>query len=62
MPTKPIYNLDPQRPSRQQVMLPQAVTSVWVQLPQVANADNLSRCSARFYTPHKMHGGVIYGK
>ena len=20
------------------------------------------RCSARFYTPHKMHGGVIYGK
>ena len=21
-----------------------------------------NRCSARFYTPHKMHGGVIYGK
>ena len=20
------------------------------------------RCSARFYTPHKMHGGVKYGK
>ena len=20
------------------------------------------RCSARFYTPHKMHGGVIYSK
>ena len=26
--------------------------------PQIENP----RCSARFYTPHEMHGGVIYGK